>query len=72
MHSKRFGLIAGLAHGTDGVNAADLLGMSGSIGTLEAGKQADLIALDSSPLENIEALLDVDFVMKSGKVYKRQ
>ena len=52
------------------VNAADLLGMSDSIGTLEVGKQADIIALDSSPLDDIEELLDVDFVMKSGKVYK--
>jgi imidazolonepropionase-like amidohydrolase len=52
------------------VNSADLLDMSGSIGTIEAGKYADIIAVDTSPLENIEALLDVDFVMKGGKVYK--
>ena len=43
--------------------------MSDSIGTLEAGKYADIIAVDESPLDNIEALLDVDFVMKGGKVY---
>jgi imidazolonepropionase-like amidohydrolase len=52
------------------INAADLLDMSESIGTIEAGKSADIIAVDASPLENIEELLDVDFVMKSGKVYK--
>ena len=52
------------------VNAADLLDMSDSIGTIEKGKFADIIAVDSSPLENIDELLDVDFVMKSGKVYK--
>lgn len=52
------------------VNSADLLGMSSSIGTIEAGKYADIIAVDGSPLENIEELLDVDFVMKGGKVYK--
>ena len=52
------------------VNAADLLDMSSSIGTIEAGKYADIIAVDGSPLENIEELLDVDFVMKGGKVYK--
>ena len=46
-----------------------LLGMSEQIGTIEVGKQADLIATDSSPLENIEQLLDVDFVMKGGKVF---
>jgi imidazolonepropionase-like amidohydrolase len=54
------------------VNSADLLDMSSSIGTIEAGKYADIIAVDSSPLKNIEELLDVDFVMKSGKVYKNQ
>ena len=52
------------------VNAADLIDMSDSIGTLEAGKYADIIAVDESPLDNIEALLDVDFVMKGGKIYK--
>ncbi len=52
------------------VNAADLIDMSDSLGTLEAGKYADIIALDGNPLEDIEELLDVDFVMKSGKVYK--
>jgi imidazolonepropionase-like amidohydrolase len=52
------------------VNAADLLDMSDSIGTLEAGKYADIIATDGSALEDIEELLDVDFVMKGGKIYK--
>ncbi len=51
------------------VNAADLIDMSESLGTLEAGKFADIIAVDESPLQNIEALLDVDFVMKGGKVF---
>ena len=54
------------------INAADLLDMSDSIGTLEAGKYADIIATDGSPLENIEELLDVDFVMKAGKTYKNK
>ena len=52
------------------VNAADLLDMSASIGTIEAGKYADIIAVDGSPLEDIKALLDVGFVMKGGKVIK--
>ncbi len=52
------------------VNAADLIDMSDSLGTLEAGKQADIIAVDGSPLDNIEELLDVGFVMKGGKVFK--
>ena len=52
------------------VNAADLIDMSDSIGTIEAGKFADIIAVDASPLEDISELLDVDFVMKGGKVFK--
>jgi imidazolonepropionase-like amidohydrolase len=52
------------------VNAADLLDMSDSIGTLETGKFADIIAVDASPLDDIAELLDVDFVMKGGKIYK--
>jgi imidazolonepropionase-like amidohydrolase len=54
------------------VNAADLLDMSSSIGTIETGKYADIIAVNNSPLDNIEELLDVGFVMKGGKVYKKQ
>ena len=54
------------------VNAADLVGLGDSLGTIEAGKYADIIATDGSPLADIEQLLDVDFVMKSGKVYKKQ
>ena len=53
------------------INAADLIDMSDTIGTLEVGKFADLIAVDASPLDDIEELLDVDFVMKGGKVYKK-
>ena len=52
------------------INAADLIEMSDSIGTLEAGKFADIIAVDRSPLDDIAELLDVDFVMKGGKIYK--
>jgi imidazolonepropionase-like amidohydrolase len=52
------------------VAAADLIDMSASLGTLEPGKRADIIAMDASPLDSIEELLDVDFVMKSGRVFE--
>lgn len=52
------------------VNAADLIDMSDSLGTLEAGKYADIIAMDTSPLSDISAVLNVSFVMKGGKIYK--
>jgi len=54
------------------INAADLIGKSDSLGTLVIGKIADIIAVDNSPLKNIEALLDVDFVMKSGVIVKNK
>ena len=54
------------------VNAADLLDMSETIGTIEVGKYADIVATDASALDDIKELLDVDFVMKSGKVYKQK
>jgi len=52
------------------VVASKHIGMSDQIGTLEAGKDADIIAVDGSPLEDISELMDVDFVMKGGVVYK--
>lgn len=52
------------------VNTADLLGMSDSLGTIEVGKSADIIAVDKSPIKDIKELLDVAFVMKQGKTYK--
>ena len=51
------------------VNAADLLGMSDQIGTLEAGKKADLIAVSGNPLQNIRVLENVHFVVKGGKLF---
>jgi imidazolonepropionase-like amidohydrolase len=52
------------------VNAADLLGLAGEVGSLEPGKRADLIAVSGNPLKDITILEKVTFVMKDGKVYK--
>lgn len=52
-------------------NAADLLGRSTELGSIKAGKYADLIAVSGDPLDNIRLLEDVPFVMKAGKVYKQ-
>lgn len=52
------------------VNAADLMGWSRKIGTLEAGKWADIIAVERNPLEDVRVLQDVKFVMKGGVIYK--
>ncbi len=53
------------------VTNAKVLGMSTQIGSIEAGKLADLIAVDENPLQNIKTLQTVRFVMKDGKVYKQ-
>lgn len=52
------------------VHAADLIDMSDSLGTIEPGKHADIIAMDGNPLNHLEELLDVDFVMKGGRTVK--
>jgi imidazolonepropionase-like amidohydrolase len=51
------------------VNAADLLQLSSTIGTIEAGKAADIIAVDRDPLMDIKALERMRFVMRSGVTY---
>jgi imidazolonepropionase-like amidohydrolase len=51
-------------------NAADLLGLTAEIGTLEPGKSADLIAVKGDPLKDVKVLKQVDFVMVRGDVAK--
>ena len=50
--------------------AAELLGWSNKMGTVEAGKWADLVAVSGDPLKDITELQRVKFVMKSGMVFK--
>ncbi len=50
--------------------ASDLLGLSGKIGTLEAGKLADVVAVPGNPFEDIKVTQSVFFVMKDGTVYR--
>jgi imidazolonepropionase-like amidohydrolase len=54
------------------VNAADLMGWSAKTGSLEAGKWADMIAVEKNPLEDVRVLQNVKFVMKAGAVYKNE
>jgi len=54
------------------VNAADLLGWSDRAGAVEAGKWADLIAVEGDPLADITRLEKVKFVMKGGVVFKNE
>jgi imidazolonepropionase-like amidohydrolase len=50
--------------------AAEIIGWSDRVGTIEAGKFADLIAVAGDPLKDITELERVSFVMKGGAVYK--
>ena len=48
------------------INAADLMDLTDIIGTIEAGKDADIVATAGNPLENISALMRPTFVMARG------
>jgi len=66
----KLGMTPAQAIQTATVNAADLLGWSDKVGSLEAGKWADLIAVDGDPLQDVTRLQQVRFVMKGGAVVK--
>jgi len=52
-------------------SAAELLGWSDQVGSIEAGKFADIVAVPGDPLADVSQLEKVDFVMKGGKVYRK-
>jgi imidazolonepropionase-like amidohydrolase len=54
------------------INAADLLGWTGKVGTLEPGAWADVIAVDGDPVKDVTTLERVKFVMKGGEVVKNE
>ena len=58
-------IVAGTSSG------ATLLGLEQEIGTIAAGKRADIVAVQGNPLQNIQILESVSFVMKDGVVFKR-
>ena len=51
--------------------ASKLLRINTTLGTIEQGKLADLIAVEGNPLEDISLLQNIAFVMKDGTVYKQ-
>ncbi|MDK2770123.1 MAG: amidohydrolase family protein [Sphingomonas sp.] len=52
-------------------NAADLLGLSKEVGSIEPGKSADIIAVSGDPLKDVRVLKSVGFVMRAGVVHKQ-
>ncbi|ALW87003.1 amidohydrolase [Hymenobacter sedentarius] len=54
------------------VSAAELLGETTNMGTLEVGKFADIVALNGDPLQDISAMMRPTFVMKAGVTYRQE
>jgi imidazolonepropionase-like amidohydrolase len=51
------------------IHAAELLGQSDRLGRLREGYAADLIAVEGDPIDDVEVLMDIRFVMRDGKVF---
>jgi imidazolonepropionase-like amidohydrolase len=66
----KFGMTPAQAVRSATVTAAELLGMQDSLGTIEAGKLADIVAVPGDPLADVSVMEKVDFVMKGGVVYR--
>jgi len=67
----KFGMTPAQAIRAATVTAAELLGMRDSLGTVEAGKLADIVAVPGDPLGDVSLMEKVGFVMKGGVVYKK-
>ncbi|HTS45232.1 MAG TPA: amidohydrolase family protein [Puia sp.] len=54
------------------INAADLLGWKNKVGSLAPGKFADIVAVNTNPLDDVQVLEKIGFVMKGGVVIKNE
>lgn len=64
------GMSPALAIRSATVDASKLLGIDNRVGTIETGKDADIIAVDGDPTADVRLLENVGFVMKHGRVHK--
>jgi imidazolonepropionase-like amidohydrolase len=67
----KFGMTPAQAIRAATSTAAELLGTQTELGTIAAGKQADIVAVPGDPLADVSLMEKVEFVMKGGVVYKR-
>jgi imidazolonepropionase-like amidohydrolase len=67
----KFGMTPAQAIRSATVTAAELLGMKDSLGTIEPGKFADIVAVPGDPLSDVSVTEKVYFVMKGGVLYKK-
>jgi imidazolonepropionase-like amidohydrolase len=72
VYVNQFGMTPLAALQTATLNAADLMNWTSHVGALEPGKWADIIAVNGDPLKDVRLLQNVQFVMKSGTVYKNE
>jgi imidazolonepropionase-like amidohydrolase len=70
VYVNQYGMTPLEALKTTTLNAADLMGWTDKVGSLEPGKWADVIAVSGDPLKDIRTLEHVSFVMKGGVIYK--
>ena len=54
------------------MDAAEVIGMSDQVGQVKIGFFADIIAVKKDPVLNIQALENIDVVIKGGKIYKQK
>jgi imidazolonepropionase-like amidohydrolase len=66
----KFGMTPAQALRSATASAAELLGMQDQVGTIEAGKLADIVAVPGDPLTDVSVMEKVDVVMKGGTVVK--
>ncbi|MGO1069444.1 amidohydrolase family protein [Lysobacter sp. CA199] len=64
------GIPASVALQAATIRAAEVLGVDDQ-GVIETGKRADIVAVKGNPVEDINMVMNVDFVMKDGQVYKQ-
>ena len=65
----KYGMTPAQALRSANMTAAELLGMQDKIGSIEPGKFADIVAVPSDPMADVQQLQNVNFVMKGGVMY---
>lgn len=72
VYVNQYGMSPLAALQTATLNAADLMRWTDRVGSLDAGKWADVIAVQGDPLQDVKLLQHVAFVMKGGVIYKNE
>jgi imidazolonepropionase-like amidohydrolase len=70
-HLTEFGMTPMAAIQSATSRAAEMLGMSGQLGVVAPGAYADIVAVPGDPLKDVKELERVNFVMKDGKVFRK-